>query len=66
MLKKNAKPYGAMNLLSFNMWHRVTDPRPCEACYSKMLARIEASRKKVWDRLPAYFGLPAWNELRDD
>ncbi|KAF7297754.1 BTB domain-containing protein [Mycena kentingensis (nom. inval.)] len=35
----------------------------CEECVEASGTRHAEEREKCWDRLPSYFGLPAWEEL---
>ncbi|KAF9558726.1 hypothetical protein CPC08DRAFT_638595 [Agrocybe pediades] len=39
--------------------------RTCENCYPKFVEIYEAMREVLWDRLPSFFGLPKWEELKD-
>ncbi|KAF8216781.1 hypothetical protein K438DRAFT_2007554 [Mycena galopus ATCC 62051] len=37
----------------------------CSACTKHAKKVVSAGRNKLWDELPAIFGLPAWNELKN-
>ncbi|KDR79556.1 hypothetical protein GALMADRAFT_93475 [Galerina marginata CBS 339.88] len=36
----------------------------CPHCYKDILDTDKAARQKMWESLPIYFGLPAWNNLQ--
>ncbi|KLO06811.1 hypothetical protein SCHPADRAFT_860929 [Schizopora paradoxa] len=36
----------------------------CKACVKNYLNSLKSSRKSFWDRLPSFFDLEDWNELR--
>ncbi|KAK7055122.1 BTB domain-containing protein [Favolaschia claudopus] len=36
---------------------------PCNRCHVKIMAN---ARKKLWDDLPTFFGLPQWADLKND
>ncbi|KAJ6551381.1 hypothetical protein B0H19DRAFT_1236564 [Mycena capillaripes] len=38
----------------------------CNACMRQHRVIIAEERKKLWDDLPGFFGLPPWNELKND
>ncbi|KAF7370424.1 BTB domain-containing protein [Mycena sanguinolenta] len=38
----------------------------CAACKLRMIEAMEAGRIKMWAELPQIFGLPPWDELKDD
>ncbi|KAG2010511.1 hypothetical protein CC2G_013328 [Coprinopsis cinerea AmutBmut pab1-1] len=37
----------------------------CGACARFCVSAFTAGRLRFWEALPSYFGLPAWNELKD-
>ncbi|PPQ89863.1 hypothetical protein CVT25_004779 [Psilocybe cyanescens] len=37
----------------------------CWGCMPKIASLIAEGRKKLWDMLPSYFGLPKWDKLKD-
>ncbi|KAJ6584598.1 hypothetical protein B0H19DRAFT_1105694 [Mycena capillaripes] len=39
--------------------------RLCAACEEAAKVPYDAGRKKAWNLLPTFFGLPGWNELKD-
>jgi hypothetical protein len=39
--------------------------RFCSACGEVAGAAVTAGRAKMWDDLPAAFGLPPWNDLKN-
>ncbi|KAJ7760680.1 hypothetical protein DFH07DRAFT_771760 [Mycena maculata] len=51
-------------------WNKVASghwvDRLCEDCENLAKAEWECCRKKLWERLPTFFGLPAWKDLKDD
>ncbi|KAJ7350461.1 hypothetical protein DFH08DRAFT_695648 [Mycena albidolilacea] len=38
----------------------------CLGCRSRISELQEAGRKKMWEELPGYFGLPPWEELKNN
>ncbi|KAJ7649978.1 hypothetical protein FB45DRAFT_6491 [Roridomyces roridus] len=38
----------------------------CNACKEDARVEIPKGRRKMWDLLPSFFGLPAWAELKND
>ncbi|KAJ7482274.1 hypothetical protein B0H11DRAFT_2022448 [Mycena galericulata] len=38
----------------------------CSACHPEYLAEMALGRKELWDKLPTFFGLPPWDELKND
>ncbi|KAJ7188685.1 hypothetical protein C8R46DRAFT_1055489 [Mycena filopes] len=38
----------------------------CNACSSDITEMNTAGRKRMWDELPGFFGLPAWGELKNE
>ncbi|KAF7312602.1 BTB domain-containing protein [Mycena indigotica] len=38
----------------------------CAVCVDSVTKQMVAGRKKMWDDLPGYFGLPPWKDLKDD
>lgn len=38
----------------------------CPECRSRVHELFQAGRKKMWEDLPGYFGLPPWDELKND
>jgi hypothetical protein len=38
----------------------------CPECRSRISDLQEAGRKKMWEELPGYFGLPPWEELKNN
>nr|GAT49874.1 predicted protein [Mycena chlorophos] len=38
----------------------------CEICVADVRAQMVVGRQKMWDELPGYFGLPPWEELKND
>lgn len=38
----------------------------CKSCQFDDLETIQVEREKIWDGLPAVFGLPSWDDLRPD
>ncbi|KAJ7037815.1 hypothetical protein C8F04DRAFT_1035459 [Mycena alexandri] len=50
-------------------WEKVADGawvgRLCTECERAAKAEFEAGRQRAWDRLPVFFGLPEWKDLKD-
>lgn len=38
----------------------------CSACEPQYLEVMALGRKELWDKLPTFFGLPPWAELKND
>ncbi|KDR77707.1 hypothetical protein GALMADRAFT_1326574 [Galerina marginata CBS 339.88] len=53
--------YEALSMTITIEWATENDAGRC-----RFRHRIETSRRQVWHNLPTYFGLPAWDDLRDD
>ncbi|KAJ7099057.1 hypothetical protein C8R43DRAFT_1048701 [Mycena crocata] len=45
------------------LWEQLRDAM-CSPCYAEAYGTYTESLDAVWDRLPAIFGLPPWEELR--
>ncbi|KAJ7610525.1 hypothetical protein FB45DRAFT_835476 [Roridomyces roridus] len=46
-------------------WWAETFPQMlCEACCREGRTQYNAGRQRIWDRLPALFGIPSWEDLR--
>ncbi|KAJ7637507.1 hypothetical protein B0H17DRAFT_1023463 [Mycena rosella] len=39
--------------------------RLCFSCEEAAKTEYDAGRRQAWDRLPGFFGLPAWKDLKD-
>ncbi|KAJ6551380.1 hypothetical protein B0H19DRAFT_1157418 [Mycena capillaripes] len=52
-------------LASFHHYATV-EQQFCNACKLQHKEVIAEGRKKVWDDLPGFFGLPPWDELKND
>ncbi|KAJ7142087.1 hypothetical protein C8R43DRAFT_1238200 [Mycena crocata] len=39
------------------------DDRVCPTCLASLKETLQASRQKLWDKLPAMYGLPPWSDL---
>ena len=46
-------------------WDRKPRFRLCKPCIESLAAAYEKAREELWDRLPSFFGLPPWEELKD-
>ncbi|KAF7297711.1 BTB domain-containing protein [Mycena kentingensis (nom. inval.)] len=46
-----------------NSWQAPSSSGFCAACAAAGKTFFEESRKELWDKLPSYFDLPAWDEL---
>ncbi|KAL1700927.1 hypothetical protein EV121DRAFT_283046 [Schizophyllum commune] len=44
---------------------RLQGPSICDACLLLVRQRREAELQATWQKLPSFFGLPAWEELKD-
>lgn len=66
-----------MNVLSHDPTHepfyylrRSRDPGPvfhaqfCDKCHVSVKAKLDAGREALWNKLPQYFALESWEELR--
>ncbi|KLO08404.1 hypothetical protein SCHPADRAFT_859096 [Schizopora paradoxa] len=54
--------------LSSNTGHRLSRAvleNGCQKCSAKFVARIDAKREKIWEKIPSYFGFPGWDELQE-
>ncbi|KAL1692010.1 hypothetical protein GGG16DRAFT_52395 [Schizophyllum commune] len=48
-----------------NFLSRPQGPSICDACLLLVRQRREAELQATWQNLPSFFGLPAWEELKD-
>ena len=39
--------------------------RLCKSCLDSLVVAYEKAREELWDRLPSFFGLSPWEELKD-
>jgi len=46
-------------------WDRKPRLRLCISCIGSLAVAHEKAREELWDRLPSFFGLPPWEELKD-
>jgi hypothetical protein len=47
------------------LWNRKSKFPLCKPCLESLAAAHEKARAELWDRLPSFFGLPPWEELKD-
>jgi hypothetical protein len=52
---------------TLHSWSKATKwaNRLCFSCDHTAKMAYDAGRKKAWDRLPSFFRLPGWKELKD-
>ncbi|KAJ7682914.1 hypothetical protein B0H17DRAFT_1138140 [Mycena rosella] len=43
-----------------------TDRRLCPACEPRYVEEMAKGRKVLWDRVPSFFDLPPWSELKNE
>lgn len=46
-------------------WNRKSKFPLCKPCFDSLAAAYEKARAELWARLPSFFGLPPWEELKD-
>lgn len=46
-------------------WNQDSKTQLCKPCLDSLIAAYEKARRKLWDDLPSFFGLPPWEELKD-
>ncbi|KZT24243.1 hypothetical protein NEOLEDRAFT_1068017 [Neolentinus lepideus HHB14362 ss-1] len=51
----------ALEKISSAAWQRL-----CVDCASSLRRNVEGARKVIWNKLPGFFGLPAWDELKKE
>jgi hypothetical protein len=44
---------------------RIFDSQLCKQCLDSLAVAYEKAREELWDRLPSFFGLSPWEELKD-
>jgi hypothetical protein len=56
----------AVAVRAFQKFKDGTPKHICPGCRSRISELQEAGRKKMWEELPGYFGLPPWEELKNN
>ena len=51
----------------FAQWQRADTPNPqiCQSCQTALKKTHDDIRKDAWAKLPSFFGLPDWADLKD-
>ncbi|KAK7055121.1 BTB domain-containing protein [Favolaschia claudopus] len=57
---------GDVSFIPFGAVPKQLQASMCEACIRRHKEVMAAGRKKMWDELPTFFGLPPWSELKND
>ncbi|KAJ7777517.1 hypothetical protein DFH07DRAFT_911447 [Mycena maculata] len=58
---------GALESGTLLVLRRATKPTGfCAACEADYLEAMAQGRRELWERLPTFFGLPPWDELKND
>jgi hypothetical protein len=52
-----------VNCSALVAWQLEWEKKYCKACMRKSKALHNAGRRKIWEELPLFFGLPGWEEL---
>ena len=48
-------------LRQYTRWHELD---LCPECVAYCQSRYLIGRKKMWNKLPSFFGMPTWDELK--
>lgn len=64
-----AQGFNPSNLLwtweELQMFYDDTMGKWCEECFEEEKYHHTNARRDIWQRLPSFFGLPAWDQLKD-
>jgi len=52
-----------VNCSALDAWQLGWEKDYCKACVSKSKELHDSGRRKIWEELPLFFGLPEWEEL---
>ncbi|KAJ7079561.1 hypothetical protein B0H15DRAFT_787917 [Mycena belliarum] len=44
----------------------IADTTLCDLCWTSYSEEMHKGRKELWDKLPSFFDLPPWNELKNE
>ncbi|KAF7296478.1 BTB domain-containing protein [Mycena chlorophos] len=55
-------PHAVAGIL--NVWLPTWVDGMCEGCATKAKQVYDETRSECWEKLPSYFGLPEWKELK--